>query len=268
MMPLSMLPVWLLTFSGVSRGPGPMGRKSPRQGVLGRLGLLPQGKPAAQLSWLEDVLKIKVAPFTQRKEAALRYRIAQQRAEVEKLSNEISALTARNGNLAARPGRPCRSEEEANALRITTLRRDAGVAESRIIQLKLKLGAQKGARRPGFFGAAWRAAEVITAAEERSAAVLYNSLQRQADPWAVLREDATSIARLGTNFTLAAGYIKLMASGGGSSRIPAHAAAIFARSQKLEKFAPGILLAADGYLDLIEVGRARFAAYASAAAPS
>ena len=137
MLPLSMLPLWLLSFSGVTGRPGSF--KSPRQGVLGRLGLLPQGKPAAQLGWMGDILKIKAAPFSQRKETVLRYRIAQQRAEVEKLSNEISALEARNEVLAQRPGRPCASEEEANSLRITTLRRDAGVLEARIIQLKLRL---------------------------------------------------------------------------------------------------------------------------------
>ena len=239
------VPIGFLGLAGVARGPP----KSPRQAVLGTLGLLP-GSPSTQPEWLKGL--VKPPPYSVRKESLLRYRISQCRAEVQKLANEISALEARNQNLAQRPGRPCKTEEEANTARIATLRRDAGVAESKIIQYKLRLGAQKGATREGFFGAAARAAEVLSASEERSAAVLFSALRRQQDPWALLREDVTSVARLGSNFTLAAGYLKLMASGGGSSRLPAHAAAILARSNKLEKYAPGILLAVDGYLDLIE----------------
>ena len=243
-------------FAGVtpksSREPG----RGFRSGVLTQLGLIPSGKkPAAQLQWLTDNLKLRTAaPYSQRREAVLRYRVAQQRSEVEKLANEINALEARNENLRARPetsARRCRTEEEANDERISTLRRDAGVAEGKILRLKLKLGEKKGASRPGLLGAAARAAETLTAAEERSAAVLFSQLRRESDPWALLREDIGSIARLGSNLTLTTGYLQLMSRGGGS-RLPAHAAAIIARSAKLERYAPGILLAVDGYLDLIE----------------
>ena len=73
---------------------------------------------------------------------------------------------------------------------------------------------------------------------------------RQADPWDALRQDAASLLRLGSNVTLARGYLQLSSS----SRLVPHAAAIVARAAKLERHAPGILLAVDrdGILELVE----------------
>lgn len=214
---------------------------SVRSGVLGQLGLLPE-KPAALLQRLAG---IRVAPYSQRKEAVLRYRVAQQRSLVQRAAREIEALEARNADLNER--QTCEEEQEANRARIATLRRDAGVAEGRVLLLKQRSATIRG-KRKGFLGAVARAAETLNAAEEASAAVLFSQLRQQQDPWALIRDDFGSIARLGSNVTLAAGYLQLR----GASRLGPHAAAIVARAAKLERYAPGILLAVDGYLDLIE----------------
>ena len=64
----------------------------------------------------------------------------------------------------------------------------------------------------------------------------------------LLREDTQSLLRLGSNLSLAAGYMQLRQS---PTLLP-HTAAIIARAAVLEQYAPGILLAIDGQLALIE----------------
>jgi len=78
--------------------------------------------------------------------------------------------------------------------------------------------------------------------------VVWGVLRGQRDPWALLRDDTLALLRLGSNLTVVAGYARLSSS----PRLMPHAAAIAARASKLERFAPGIMLAVDGYLDLIE----------------
>ncbi len=218
---------------------------NPRGEVLGSL--LNDAQKQALLAWLPPWLqsvRARMIGYTRQKEAILRWRIAQQRALVDKAAREIDALEARVEKMqSTRP-----QIVESIRARISQRRRDAGAAEALILGYKRRLGSAKGARRPGLLGEAARAAETFSASEERAAKVLWSALRGQADPWALLREDTFALLRLGSNLTLASGYARLSAS----PRLMPHAAAIVARASKLERFAPGILLAIDGYLDLIE----------------
>ena len=216
----------------------------PRGEVIGSL--LTAEQKAALFEWLPPWLRglrSRMIGFTAKKEIILRWRVAQQRSLVDKAAREIEALQKRVDVMTDAD----RGWASIQA-RIATLRRDAGMAESRILGYKRRLGASKGALRPGLLGEAARAAEVMSATEERAARVLWSQLRRQADPWELLREDTFALLRLGSNLTLASGYARLSAS----PRLMPHAAAIVARAAKLERFAPGILIAIDGYLDLVE----------------
>jgi len=220
---------------------------NPRGEVLGSL--LTTEQKRAMLEWLPAWLqRVQIKDYTRKKQTILRYRIARARSLVDKAAREIEALSKRAEAMGS-GGHPRRQQMvESLQARIGSLRREAGMAEAAILSYKKRLGVSKGATRPGLLGVAARAAETLSASEERSARVLWSALRRQADPWALLREDTAALLRLGSNLTLATGYAKLSSS----PRLMPHAAAIVARASKLERFAPGILLAVDGYLDLIE----------------
>lgn len=179
-------------------------------------------------------------PYSTKKRTALRWRVAQCRADVDRIAREIDALLAREGS-----GSP--AEQEACAARIAELRLSAGISEVQIFRLKARLG-EDGAARPGVWGAAARTVETLRASQEQSARVLWGLLRRQDDPWELLRQDTGSLLRLGTNTSIVAGYAQLRQS----PRLLPHAPAIVARAARLEQYAPGILLAVDGYLELIE----------------
>ena len=66
---------------------------------------------------------------------------------------------------------------------------------------------------------------------------MFEQMRRKGDAWALVREDAASILRLGTNLSVSTGYMTL----GGSAALLPHTAAIFARANKLESIAPGLL---------------------------
>ena len=226
----ALLPLSALALPTLSTARAPIGGETPfvgaRAGVIATLfpGL---GKPLQRLLGGEQ-------GFTAKRRAVLRWRIAERRAEVERCSRELEALAAREYR-AGRPEAP--AVRVARQERVAQLRRAAGQAEASILRYKARLGAEE---RPGWLGVAARAAETFTASEERSARVLWTRL-RQADPWDALRQDAASLLRLGSNVTLARGYLQLSSS----SRLVPHAAAIVARAAKLERHAPGILLAVD-----------------------
>jgi hypothetical protein len=183
--------------------------------------------------------------FERKRIAALRWRVSQQRAEVERCSQEIAGLLAVVSRLT--PAHRVAAEHE-----VLQLRRAAGIAEARILRLKDKLG-RHGAVRQGWTGAAMRAFEIMVAKEERSSRVLWAQLSRHSDPWSLLREDTLSLLRMGTNVTILQGYSRLFATRTDEApRLLSHTAAIMARATQLEQYAPGILLALDGHLELIE----------------
>ena len=101
----------------------------------------------------------------------LRWRAAQARASVKRAVREIEALEARGpaGSLAM----------DARRLRIAELRKEAGVAESRILLLKAKQREMGLPRREGWYGATERFVETFLATEERSARVLLLQLRKQ-----------------------------------------------------------------------------------------
>lgn len=243
------LGVWLLAAVGMPQPPLSANARVRVMGTLFQKPLLwmPALPSADELPWS----RLMRQNFSQKRVAALRYRVAQQRAEVERCSQQIKALEAR---LAASPAARFPTAAEAVAAReeVLKLRMAAGIAESRILRLKIKLG-RDGAVRPGPLGAAARAIEIMIAAEERSARVLMAILAAHSDPWALLREDTESLLRMGTNATILKGYSRLFATRQQDApRLLTHTAAIVARAAKLEKYAPGILLALDGHLELIE----------------
>ena len=115
-------------------------------------------------------------------------------------------------------------------------------------------------RRLGWRGDAARYWETFLASEEKSTRVMQRLLRgrRDSNPlvrgnplgsaWELVREDAGSLFRLGLQPKLVAGYLTL----GSAERLVPHAVAIASRAGKLERFAPGILVAVDGYLDVVE----------------
>ena len=113
-------------------GPAPLsglsarGVNDPRGAVLGTL-------------FGDQVSRLKFwgAGYTKRKVTVLRWRVAQQRSMVERAAREIGALETTLQTSAATLSR---EEENAFGARIATLRREAGVAESKILLLKTKLG--------------------------------------------------------------------------------------------------------------------------------
>ena len=228
MLPLLWTPFWALTTSVKV----PAGA---RAGVIGTL--FPSVAP-----WLASA-GIAPVSFTQKKQAALRWRTAQARSAVDRSQREIQALQARYA-----PGFLSDVQEQARVARIAELRKEAGLAESRIILLKEKQRSLGLPSRRGMYGDLARFAETFLAGEERSARVLLSLLSKQRDPWDLIRQDTVSLLRLGRNTTLVAGYARLR----DMPRLAPHAAAIAGRISLLERYAPGILLAVDGHLDAVE----------------
>ena len=216
----------------------PVQPAGPRAAILQRLWTSATG---ASLPGLPSIPLQSLRPgYSQKRRAVLRWRISEGRAEIDRLAREVSALDSRLSLTGA--------AEDARRARVAELRREAGLAETRIRRLKTQLG-ERGRRRPGLLGDVARYAETLAATEGNSARVLWRALSRPGrDPWDLLRADTESLLRLGSNLTLAGGYLQLRSS----SRLAPHAAAIMARAEKLERHAPGILLAVDGHLDLIE----------------
>lgn len=155
---------------------------------------------------------------------------------VDRTRREIEALTARSCVVTG-------LEQKAHAARVAILQRETFVIESQLVTLKNYLGKvtgyEGGQTRPGLYGAMARSYEMFIATEERSARVMFDQMRRKGDAWQLLREDAASLLRLGTNLSVTTGYMTL----GGSTALLPHAAAIIARANKLEKMAPGILAA-------------------------
>ena len=166
-----------------------------RAGVIGQL------FPGAS-TLLPMMESIRPTTFTQKRRMALRWRVAQARAAVDRSAREIKALEAR-----ATPSDPL--QREARELRLAQLRREAGVTESRILLLKQKQRQLGFARRAGWVGTASRFAETWLASEERSARVLLSQLLKQRDPWDLVRADTIALLRLGSNTSLLAGYAQL-----------------------------------------------------------
>jgi len=209
----------------------------PRAAVIRKLFPTTQG-----FSWPE----IFRVPFSQKKVAAIRWRIAQSRDVVGRAKREIDALEARSE-------RRNRADQEsdvgvARSARIADLRREAGVAESRVILLKARLRDMGVPSRNNLLGDMQRFVETFLASEERSARVLLSQLAKARDPWDLVYEDTVSLLRLGTQPELLVGFAGLR----DAPRLAPHAVAIAARAAKLERYAPGIMVAVDGHLDAIE----------------
>ena len=197
--------------------------KDPRKGVIQQL--FGTSLPGA---------KLFSPSISKQKEMVLRKMIADGRSMSERTGREIQALEAR---LAV-----CDPiEQNAHTARIRILRRETAIIERRIDELRLRVGKVTGfdgnLTRPGLYGAIARGYENFVATEERSARVMFKQMQRKGDAWGMLREDAASLLRLGSNVSLAGGYLGLK----GSTALLPHAAAIIARANKLETLAPGIL---------------------------
>uniref|UniRef100_A0A7S2FYH4 Uncharacterized protein n=1 Tax=Haptolina brevifila TaxID=156173 RepID=A0A7S2FYH4_9EUKA len=193
----------------------------PRRGVLTKL--------------FGDRLPFLAPTASESKEVLLRRKIAQKRSMVDQTRREIEALKTR-----------CLSdttddrERTAHSARIAVLKRETRIMGSQIVALRSTLGKvtgfDGGLSRPGLMGVMARGYENFMATEERSARIMFDQMQRRQDGWELLREDAGSLLRLGSNLSLATGYLKLR----GSTKLLPHAAAIISRANKLEKMAPGI----------------------------
>lgn len=199
--------------------------KDPRRGVIQQL----FGPTWAGPNFLRPSM-------TKRKESVLRGRIASRRSMVDRTKREIEALEARSCVVTG-------LEQKAHGARVAILQRETFVMESQLVALKNTLGKVTGYEgdltRPGLYGVMARGYEKFIATEERSARVMFDQMQRKGDAWELLREDAASLLRLGTNLSVTTGYMTL----GGSAALLPHAAAIIARANKLESMAPGILAA-------------------------
>ena len=169
-------------------------------------------------------------PFSVKRKAAVRWRIARQRADIERTTREIAALEVRLNAAQLAP-----AEEAAEAARIASLREEVALGEEMVQAAKDRIGE---GRRKGWLGAAARAAEVLAATQYASSSVFISTLKKEADPWAALRDDTASLLRLGSNLTLVNGYAFLPNA---APRLLPHMAAIYAKAAKLERYAPGIL---------------------------
>jgi len=167
--------------------------------------------------------------------------VAYARDEVSQATREINALQSRLRLLDH--GETKLSLE----LRVKRLRLEAGLHEARIIVLKKKQRKMGLASRNNFLGNLNRKFETFMAAESKSSDVLLRLLSRD-NPWEMIRQDSLSLLSMGTKPSLVSGYFFLNSS---EQLIP-HAAAIAARAEILEEHAPGILVAVDGYLDIVE----------------
>ena len=211
--------------------------------------------------------------FREKRVFVLRMRVAKARATVDRCIKEIQALEkireesteklkvqALDKRARARAGleKINNREESTERLKVRALderlgklRTDAGVAESRIVLLKGKQRAMGMPRREGLWFDLVRGVEKFMASEEGSARVLQKQLEEADDllgVYSLLREDTLSLLRLGSKPSLVRGYVSLSKA----ERLIPHTAAIASRIAKLEVYAPGILVAVDGYLEVIE----------------
>ena len=200
--------------------------KDPRRGVIQQLFGSTWSGP--------NILKPLRPSMTKRKETLLRGKIAAKRSFVDQINREIEALDARSCVVTG-------LERKAHETRVAILRRETDVLERQLVTLRNYLGKVTGydgdLTRPGLYGVMARGYEKFIATEERSARVMFEQMRRKGDAWALVREDAASILRLGTNLSVSTGYMTL----GGSAALLPHTAAIFARANKLESIAPGLL---------------------------
>ena len=233
--------------------------KDPRRGVIQQLFGSTWSGP--------NILKPLRPSMTKRKETLLRGKIAAKRSFVDQINREIAALDARSCVVTG-------PERTAHETRVAILRRETDVLERQLGTLRNYLGKVTGydgdLTRPGLYGMIARGYEKFIATEERSnpnpspspspnpnanpnpnpnpnpnsnpkqersARVMFEQMRRKGDAWALVREDAASILRLGTNLSVSTGYMTL----GGSAALLPHTAAIFARANKLESIAPGLL---------------------------
>ena len=195
------------------------------------------------LPWTASIAP-KLAPptsFKTKRLLSLRNQVAYARDEVSQATREINALQSRLRLLDH--GETKLSLE----LRVKRLRLEAGLHEARIIVLKKKQRKMGLASRNNFLGNLNRKFETFMAAESKSSDVLLRLLSRD-NPWEMIRQDSLSLLSMGTKPSLVSGYFFLNSS---EQLIP-HAAAIAARAEILEEHAPGILVAVDGYLDIVE----------------
>ena len=157
-LPLSLKPPTLSAQNSPPQQPPP--RKDPRFAAIDRL--FPG--TAATLSKL-----FPNKSFSDRKRSALRLRVAQARAAVDRCSREIEALERRLDSPSARP--PIES-------RLSTLRSEAGVAESKVLLLKARQRRMGLPSRKGLGGVLARALETFIAREEVSRVIVqYSDMQ-------------------------------------------------------------------------------------------
>ena len=184
----------------------------------------------------------------------LRRRVAQARATVDRCIKEINALeTIRDESLdrlkvqaldertRMRAGleKINKREESIERLKVRALderlgklRRDAGIAESRIVFMKGKQRALGMPRREGLWFDFVRGFEKFLATEEASARVLQKQLEEADDllgVYSLLREDTLSLLRLGSKPSLVKGYVSLQKA----ERLIPHTAAIASRIAKV-----------------------------------
>ncbi|GMH90666.1 hypothetical protein TL16_g11834 [Triparma laevis f. inornata] len=216
--------------------------------------------------------------FSSKKKLALRWRVAQARSQVNRVQNEIAALDE------------LRPQTLATEKRIKMLRVEAGKSESQIILLKSKQSKLGFPRRNNLLGTISKNLETFLASEQRSSSVLLNLLRTSSSPWSLLLSDTQSLLKMGTSPSLLSKTIQLKSSqrliphaaaigeklrGANDddeergdedvthsaprtfklTRRPAPRLASLAaasRAATLEQYAPGILIAVDGYLEFVE----------------
>ena len=174
--------------------------------------------------------------------AARRWRISELRAGADAAARERRALEAR---LYRRQGTLEKVEEVAERLRISELQRAVDDAERKIGRLKARMG-RAGGRRAGWYGVAARTAEVLAAVGTGSGRVALQVAARRTDLLAMLREDTTSLLRMGTNWSLTSSYLTR------AEALLPHAPAIYARAAQLERHAVPIQLILDEHFDYLE----------------
>lgn len=192
----------------------------------------------------------RALPYSVKRGLLLRTRVLLQRADIESYNREAAALEARLRNMKLAP-----NEKAAETARLKQLRREAAIGEANVLQLKKRASIKE---REGWSGAAVRTAEVLAGSQYRPLRLFFTEMTRTPDPLVALRDDTASLLRLATNLTLVEGYIGLRQA----PRLIPHAAAIYSKLARLERFAPGILgvlsssSASEGeevsYLELIE----------------
>ena len=164
------------------------------------------------------------------------------RAGADAARARARALEAR---LYRRQGTLEKVEEVAERLRISELQRAVDDAERKIGRLKARMG-RAGGRRAGWYGVAARTAEVLAAVGTGSGRVALQVAARRTDLLAMLREDTTSLLRMGTNWSLTSSYLTR------AEALLPHAPAIYARAAQLERHAVPIQLILDEHFDYLE----------------